>query len=72
MQNELHVLVSVDLTVPALMDVQSMRKVERILELALFLPFTVMVGRLSRDLALEEGELVCRYFRLDRRMTSMF
>ena len=49
-----------------------MRKVERILELALFLPFTVMVGRLSRDLALEEGELVCRYFRLDRRMTSMF
>ena len=37
MQNELHVLVSVDLTVPALMDVQSMRRGELSMRLQLLL-----------------------------------
>ena len=64
MQNELHVLVSVAMTVPALMDVQSMRRSELTMRLQLLLPATATaVPALERgkETSLSrKGKLVCR------------
>ena len=51
MRNELHALVSVDLTVPALVDVQSMRRSEPSMRLQLLMPATA-----SAVPVLERGE----------------
>jgi len=63
-QNELHVLVSVALTVPALMDVQSMRRGELNMRLKLLLPATASaVPALERgkEISLSrKGKFVCR------------
>ena len=60
MRNELHALVSVDLTVPALMDVQSMRRSELSMRLQLLLPATASavpaLERGKETFAPEEGE----------------
>jgi len=61
-QNELNVLVSNDLTVPALMDVQSMRRGELSMRLQLLLPATASaVMALEREKVTShsrKGELV--------------
>ena len=61
MRNELGVMVSVDMTVPALTDVESKRKSERSMWLTLWLPATATVCWLSsgKNLDLEEEELDC-------------
>ena len=60
MRNELHALVSVDLTVPALMGVESMRRGELSMRFQLFTAGDRVGGAGSRErkgnLALEEGE----------------
>jgi len=74
--NELHVLVSVDLTVPALIDVQSMRRGELSMRLQLLLPVTASaVPALERgkETSLSrKGKLVCRYSLPNARTTSKF
>ena len=64
MLNELQALVSVDLTVPALMDVQSMRRSELSMRLQLLLPATtsaVPVLERGKETSLSrKGELVCQ------------
>ena len=76
MQNELNVLVSNDLTVPALMDVQSMRRGELSMSLQLLLPTTASaVPALERgkETSLSrKGKLVCRYSQPNARTTSKF
>jgi len=75
-QNELNVLVSVDLTVPALMDVQSMRRGELIMRLQLLLSATALaVPALERgkETSLSrKGKLVCRYSQPNAMTTSKF
>jgi len=75
-QNELHVLVSVDLTVPALMDVQFMRRGELSMRLQLLLPATasaVPAFERGKETSLSrKGELVCMYSQPDARTTSKF
>ena len=76
MRNELHALVSVDLTVPALMDVQSMRRGELSMRLKLLMPATasaVPVFERGNETSLSrKGKLVCRYSQPNTRTTSKF
>ena len=76
MQNELEILVSVDMTVPGLMDVQSMRRGELSMRLQLLLPVTASaVPALERgkETSLSrKGKLVCRYSQLNTKTTSKF
>ena len=76
MQNELNVLVFNDLTVPALMDVQSMRRGELSMRLQLLLPATasaVPVLEKGKETSLSrKGKLVCRYSQPNAKTTSKF
>ena len=77
MLNELPSLVSVDLTVPALVDVQSMRRSELSMRLQLLLPATasaVPVLERGKETSLSrKGKLVCsRYSQPNTRTTSKF
>ena len=76
MRNELHALVSVDLTVPALVDVQSMRRSELSMRLQLLMPATasaVPVLERGKETSLSrKGKLVCRCSQPNARTTSKF
>ena len=74
--NELQALVSDDLTVPALVDVQSMRRSELSMRLQLLQPATasavpVLERRKETSLS-RKGKLVCRYSQPNTRTTSKF
>jgi len=74
--NELQELVSVDLTVPALMDVQSMRRGELSMRLQLLMPATasaVPVLERGKETSLSrKGKLVSKYSQPNTRTTSKF
>ena len=76
MQNELHVLVSVDLTVLALIDVQSIRRDELSMRLQLLLPTTASavtaLERGKKTSLSRKGKLVCGYSQPNTRTTSKF